>query len=187
MLHDNGWPKKAARNGFAVWRLNRILSVIQDRLMTLSKDGRELPIVWSVMHMYGTMQLAKIVARKRGVDPELAALIAVFHDFFTLLTGSTEDHGKNAEKYIREIINEYNNDLREQLAEITQEEMNRIIYAVRVHSNKKEVVEDPLAELMKDVDSLDSFLHGMTQYSNSSRAKRINNLFKELDLEYQIE
>ncbi|MBD3190313.1 MAG: HD domain-containing protein [Candidatus Heimdallarchaeota archaeon] len=187
MFYDNGWPKKEGRMGLFVWRLNRIVGIIHKKTLELSEDDRELPIVWSVMHMYSTMQLAKIVALKRGINPELAALTAVFHDCFTLLTGSTEDHGKNAEKYIREIIDDYNSDLSGELAKISEEEMNRIIYAVSVHSNKKEIVNDSLAELMKDVDSLDGFLHGMTIYPGSSRAKRINNLFKELDLDYQIE
>jgi uncharacterized protein len=186
MLRDNGWPKIKGRNGLPVWRLNRVLSIIQEKICKINKENRELPIVWSVMHMYTTIQLAKIVAMKRGLDPELAALIAAFHDCYSLFTGSTKDHGINARPFINEIIDEYNQEKRGQLEKIIDEERERIIEAIKVHSNKQETSIDEFAELMKDVDCLDSYLTGMSQRPNLARVKRTNNLFKELNLECEI-
>ncbi len=31
---------------------------------------------WNIMHMYSSAQLAKLLAIKRGIDPELVALTA---------------------------------------------------------------------------------------------------------------
>ncbi|MHA1309079.1 MAG: hypothetical protein ACTSO7_17990, partial [Candidatus Heimdallarchaeota archaeon] len=66
MFKENDWPIQY-RKGLPVWRLNRVLAIIQQRIQKLSEDNRELPITWSVMHMYSTMQLAKLVALKRDL------------------------------------------------------------------------------------------------------------------------
>ncbi|MGC9781395.1 MAG: HD domain-containing protein [Candidatus Heimdallarchaeota archaeon] len=109
--------------------------------------------------MYSTMQLAKLIALKRGLDPELAALTCAFHDIFTLQTGNHTDHGIKAEKIIREIIEEYNKKHQESLPVITEKEISLIIKTVAIHSDITTTTENPYEELLKDVDSIDSFLH----------------------------
>ncbi|MHA1760310.1 MAG: HD domain-containing protein, partial [Candidatus Heimdallarchaeota archaeon] len=173
--------------GLPVWRLNRVLAIIQERIQKLSEDNRELPITWSVMHMYSTMQLAKLVALKRDLDPELAALVCAFHDVYTLLEGKTEDHGEKAEPYIREIISKYNSNHRESLPVITEEEQQQIIIAVKNHSDKNRTDDDPYGKLLKDVDSIDSYLHGMTPGRKSGRIPRGNEVLKEFSIDYLIE
>ena len=79
-------PIEIGRKGLSVWRLNRILSIIHERAKRLTDTNREIPLVWSEMHMYTTMQLAKLVAIQRDLNPELAGLVCAFHDIYTLLT-----------------------------------------------------------------------------------------------------
>lgn len=186
MISDKSWPIKKGRYGLPVWRLNRIITIIQEKVMTLTEEGRELPIVWSVMHMYSTMQMAKLLALKRNIDPELAGLAGIFHDIYTLLTGKTEDHGIHAKSFILEIIDDYNNKRRETLSEITSKEVNDIISAIEVHSDKINQSENPLVELLRDADCLDSYLHGMTQGSKSGRKPRLNSVMKELSIDHNL-
>lgn len=40
----------------------------------LADDGRDLPVRWHIMHMYSSSQLAKLLAMRRGIEPELAAV-----------------------------------------------------------------------------------------------------------------
>jgi hypothetical protein len=53
-----------------------------------------------------------------------------------------------------------------------------------VHSNKLDVSTDPLTELLKDVDSIDSYLHGLTQDEGTGRIERGNKLLKELNINH---
>jgi hypothetical protein len=64
--------------------------------------------------------------------------------------------------------------------------MIRIIEVIKVHSDKKAINPDPLAELLKDVDTLDSYLHGLTQDKSSGRISRGNTVLKELNLIHKI-
>ncbi|NHJ46975.1 MAG: HD domain-containing protein [Asgard group archaeon] len=186
MFHQNEWPKPIARKGLLVWRLNRVLALVFSKAQELTDDDRYLPLVWSYMHMFSTMQIGKLVAIKRGLDPELAALTCLFHDIYSLMTGKQTDHGPKAEVYIHSIIDEYNAEIRKELQPITDEEKQRIISAVKVHSDKTQASSDPLIELLKDVDTLDSYLHGFSQDTESKRIERGNNLLRELNIKHEI-
>lgn len=187
MISSNGWPIEKGRRGLPVWRLNRILSIIHERVKKLTEIKRDIPIVWSEMHMYTTMQLAKLIALQRDLNPELAGLVCAFHDIYTLLTGLHEDHGLLAEKHIVEIIADYNENARDELPPITEGERDCIVAAVKVHSDKQSTEENAYAELLKDVDSLDSYLAGTTPGRRSGRIPRINALFISLNIDYNVE
>ena len=186
-MFENSKSLEEYQNRFPTWRLNIILIIIQKKAEKSVVEKRELPLVWSYMHMFSTMPVAKLLALRRGLDPELASLTCAFHDIHTLLTGSTENHGVNAAKHIREIVLEYNQNSRGKLPEITEEEVDRIINAIAVHSDKKIIANDPLAELLKDVDSLDSYLHGLIQWKESGRIPRGNKVLKEFNIDFLIE
>lgn len=168
-------------NGLPVWRLNQILLILQIRMESIMNDPDRksgVPISWSVLHMHTTTQLAKLLAIKRGCDVELAAMVAAFHDVYSYHTGKWEDHWKKADPYVREIVTEYNEVWGEQLGVITEAEVKQIIKAIKGHSDKEEVVKDPYTELMKDVDCLDSYLHGFEPRNSS--LERVSKVFSEL-------
>jgi uncharacterized protein len=178
---------KEYQDRFPTWRLNQVLAIIQKKLEETQVEERWLPLVWSQMHMFSTLQIAKLLALKRGLDPELAGLTCALHDIHTLLTGSTKDHGLNAAKHIKDIIGEYNLQFTGKLPKITQEEEEKIINAIAVHSDKNSVSDDPLTELLRDVDSIDSYLHGMIQGKTSGRIPRGNKVLKEFGIGFLIE
>ncbi len=186
-MFENSKSLEEYQNRFPTWRLNLILTIIQKKVEKSAIEKRELPLVWSLMHMYSTMQIAKLLALRRGLDPELASLTCAFHDIHTLLTGSTKNHGANAARHIQEIVMEYNQNSRGKLPKITKEEVDRITSAIAIHSDKNTIANDPLAELLKDVDSLDSYLHGMIQGKQSGRIPRGNKVLKEFNIDFLIE
>jgi uncharacterized protein len=168
-------------NGLPVWRLNQILLIIQIRMESIMNDKERetsVPISWSVLHMHTTTQLAKLLAIKRGCNVELAAMIAAFHDVYSLHSGKWEDHWKKAQPYVKEIVVEYNEVWGNQLGLITDAEVKQIIKAIESHSDKERIVKDQYAELLKDVDSLDSYLHGFEP--KDSRLERVSKVFLEL-------
>jgi uncharacterized protein len=163
-----------------VKRINRVLSMLYDGMKDLDDDGRDLPIRWNVMHMYSTSQLAKLVALRRGMDVELAALAAALHDIATVITKMTKDHAVKAEPYVKEMVSLYNTKWRGNLPELTKEEEEQLLKAILVHSDKETYSEDALAELMKDVDCLDHYLHGIP--CEGTHLERCNRVMKELGI-----
>ncbi len=165
----------------SVKRLNRILAILFSEIKELDDIDRDLPLRWSAMHMYTTSQIAKIIAIKRGLNPELAGLIAAMHDIAVVKTKRTKNHAIAAENFINELIDLYNNKSRKNLPEITKEEKELIIEAVIHHSEKNVKTENKYIELIKDVDSFDRYLHGIE--TTDEYLERCNDIYKELFLE----
>lgn len=164
-----------------VKRVNKIISMLFEEMKLLSDDERDLPVVWNVMHMYSSSQLAKIIALSRGIDIELAAIAGGIHDIATIVTKKTDGHAQKSEIYVRELIDKYNNKWREDLPVVTKEEENLLVNAIINHSYKESYSEDKFIELLKDVDSLDRYLHGVkTEGEYLIRCKRV---LKELGIE----
>ena len=46
----------------------------------------------AIAHLYGVSLAATMIAKKRGLDPELAAMAAMLHDLHAYKTGSYDDH-----------------------------------------------------------------------------------------------
>lgn len=165
---------------FPVRRLNRILTMLFYEMKDLQDEGRDFPIRWHVMHMYSSSQLAKIMAIQRGIDPELASIAAALHDIGEVMTKKHEGHEVAAEKYVTEFLRKYNDESRSKLQSITQEEIDRIVKAIVKHREKGEDSNDPFIELLKDVDSLDRYLHGVK--TEGAHLERCNRVMRELKL-----
>ena len=168
----------------AMKRLNRILSYLFNDIKNLSDEDRDLPMRWSAMHMYSTSQLGVLVALKKGLNPELLGIIAALHDIGAVKTKRRENHAKNASKYVYEIIELYNSTLRGNLPVINESEVNIIHEAIINHSDKGIKSEDPYIEAMKDIDSLDRYLHGIeTKGDHLTHLNNMLDLFELRELE----
>lgn len=163
-----------------VRRLNRILGNLYNDMKNLSDEDRDLPIRWNVMHMFSSSQLGVLVALKKGLDPELLGIIAALHDIGAIKTKRRENHAKNASKYIYEIIELYNSTWRGNLPIINESEISIIHEAVINHSDKGIKSEDPYIEAIKDVDSLDRYLHGIE--TKGDHLIHLNNLLNLFEL-----
>ena len=165
-----------------VRRLNRILSMLHARMAKLTDEGRDLPIRWNVMHTFSSAQLAKLLALRRGLDPELAGIAAALHDIAVVETGKRRDHARRAAGPIRDLVRAYNETHRRDLPEITADELAAITRAAVQHSDKAARSDDPLVELLKDVDAADRYLHGIqTEGAYWERAQRV---LRELGLPF---
>lgn len=175
--------EKELKEKINVIRLNRIVSILLYEIKDLSDEDRDLPIRWNIMHMYSSSQLAKLLALKRGIDIELAGIALALHDIGAVMTKKRKNHAEIAEPYVREVIDKYNSRITDggTLTEIKEEEIEHIAKAIINHSNKEEHTDDPLVELVKDVDVLDRYLHGIK--TEGAYLKRCTNVLKELGIE----
>jgi uncharacterized protein len=163
-----------------VKRVNRIVSILFEEMKMFSDEDRDLPVKWSVMHMYSSSQLAKLIALRRGMDAEFAALAAALHDITVIMTGKSEGHAEKAVRYVRDAIEHYNNGPWTKLPKITKDEEDLLIYIITKHSEKTIFSDDPLVELLKDVDSLDRYLHGIK--TDGAYLERCNRVLLELGI-----
>ena len=162
----------------SVKRLNRILAMLLADWKDLSDEGRDFPIRWNIMHMYSTSQLAKLLAIRRGLDPELAGIAAALHDIAVVTTKRNEGHAQLAEKYIDDFIEAYNGKAGAKGAPLTEEDRDQIVRAVAQHSDKVTDSGDPFVELLRDVDSLDRCLHGIKM--EEAHVVRCDKMMREL-------
>jgi uncharacterized protein len=166
--------KNAIQERLPVRRLNRILAMLLLEMKDLTDEGRDLPIRWSLMHMYSSSQLAKLLAIRRGIDPELAGIAAALHDIGVVMTKKHEGHAEAAPPYVYDFLERYNRELGTKLSKVTEEEMEAVVKAVVQHSEKESNSNDPFVELLRDVDSLDAYLHGVEiEGGRLERSKRV--------------
>jgi uncharacterized protein len=171
--------------GFSVRRLNRILSMLLSEMKDLTDEGRDFPIRWNIMHMYSSSQLAKLLAIRRGMDPELAGIAAALHDIGVVMTKKHEGHAEAAAPYVYDFIERYNRESGTKLSKVTQEEMEAIVKAIVQHSEKEIYSDDPFVELLRDVDSLDAYLHGVMV--GGGRLERSQRVMRELGIAFPQE
>ena len=177
-----GNEKKNAIQGIlSVRRLNRILTMLLFEMKDLTDEGRDLPIRWNIMHMYSSSQLAKLLAMNRGIDPELAGIAAALHDIGVVMTQKHEGHAEAAPPYVYDFIVRYNRGAGTKYSKVTQEEIEAIVKAIVQHSEKELNSNDPFVELLRDVDSIDAYLHGVE--IEGGRLERSKRVMEELGIE----
>lgn len=122
----------------------------------IPQERRESSVIWELKHSSGTIQLARILAQKRGVNPELAEVAAALHEIHVIREGTYEEHAKRGALIARERLDES--------GEFSESEMDAICGAIGNHSDKHIYSGIPLVELIKDADSLDCFLYAEDIY-----------------------
>ncbi len=142
-------------------RLNKVLSMLLKEIKCSDFAAAEVSEQWHCMHIFSCSQLIKPEAEKRGLSMELSAIIAALHDYGLLKTGRKADHARRGAALIDEFINSYNRQFGGRRGEITEKERKIIRGAILHHSEKAEDSGEPYTELIKDIDCLDRYLHGV--------------------------
>lgn len=161
-------------------RANRLMLMLFEEWKAHTNEGRPLKIEWNIMHMFSSAQVAKIYALKFELDPELCAMIAVLHDIATVEGKIRENHDSLAGEYVQGAIKRYNDGGKYKLDPITMDETEIIIAAVTVHGKKDVHSDNQYAEMLKDVDSIDAYLHGLN--TEGPREERVAKFLSELGM-----
>jgi len=179
MMDEN---KHTNQERLPVRRLNHILTMLLSDMKDLTDEGRDFPIRWNIMHMYSSAQLAKLLALDRGIEPELAGIAGALHDIGAVMTKKHEGHAEAAEKWVHEFLEKYNSEFGSRLTPVTKEEIDKLVKAIVRHSEKEIYSNDPFVELLKDVDSLDGYLHGIK--TEGKRLERCRRAMRELGINF---
>jgi HD superfamily phosphodiesterase len=127
----------------------------------------------AIIHLYGVSQFCTLLALKRNMDSELAAIAGLLHDIYTFKEGAYVDHAQKGASLAREIL--------EHLSVTTPSENDIICCMIRNHSNKLEK-DTPMDELLKDADVFQHCLYGNLEMVIEKERKRFKQLMMEFNL-----
>ena len=139
----------------------------------LEKMGDYYKYAKAMNHLHGVSFAAVIIAKKRGQNPELAAMAGLLHDVFAYKRGSYEDHAHLGAAYVRKLLEK---------AELTTPEETEIICSAIWHHSDKEVIDSPMDEVLKDADVLHHTLDDPTREVKEHERDRYENLCREFGL-----
>ena len=128
----------------------------------------------AIIHLNGVALAATMIAKKRGFDPEVAAMAGVLHDLHAYKTGSYDEHEHKGSELAREIL--------EKLELTTKEETDMICSAIYHHGDKL-TVDSPFDELLKDADVISHTLNDPTKAIKEKEQARYESLCKEFGME----
>lgn len=113
-------------------------------------DGRNSAIV----HLYGVSLAATMLAKKRGLDPEIAAMAAMLHDLHAYRSGSYDDHAHKGADLAREILTELN---------LTDDAETEQICSAIYHHDDKQAEDGPMDEVLKDADVIHHCMNDLSK------------------------
>ena len=128
----------------------------------------------AIAHLHGVSLAAVIIAKKRGEDPELAAMAGLLHDVYAYNSGSYEDHARKGAVYAREILNDLG---------ITSSSETDIICSAIQHHDSKADIDSPMDEVLKDADVIHHSLGDPTKEVKEKERARYEKLCAEFGLQ----
>ncbi len=127
----------------------------------------------AVAHLYGVSLAATMIAKKRGLDPEIAAMAAMLHDLHAYKTGSYDDHAHKGADLAREILEEL---------KLTDEAETKMICSAIYHHDDKLVTDAPMDEALKDADVIDHCLKDASKEVKEKEQARFAKLCDEFGM-----
>ena len=152
-------------------RLKDLRGYVEGELETMDSPGKRNS---ALVHLYGVSLAATIIAKKRGLDPELASMAAMLHDLHAYKSGSYDDHAHRGAALAREIL---------QTLRLTSPEETEIICSAIYHHDDKHLTDSPMDEVLKDADVIHHSLHDPSKPVKEKERARYVSLCKELGME----
>ena len=125
------------------------------------------------IHLYSVSTLCHQLAILRGLNTELAIIMAMLHDIHTYRTNDSHQHAHKGAIDAGNVLAE--------LSIFTEQEQKLITSAIYHHSTKEEI-NDEYDELLKDADTLQYYLHNPSRPCTQARFNRLKSVFRELGL-----
>ncbi len=151
-------------------RLKDLREIVDAELNKMENADKRIS---AVNHLYGVSLAATMIARKRGLDPELAAMAAMLHDLHAYRTGSYDDHAHKGAELARSILTE--------LGQTDDAETDLICSAIYHHDDKL-VVDSPMDEVLKDADVIHHCMNDLSKAVKDKEKARFTALCEEFGM-----
>lgn len=151
-------------------RLKNLRAFIANELRNMEDmDKRDS----ALLHLNGVSLAATLLAEKRGLDSELAAMADLLHDMAAYRSGSYDDHAHRGADYARDVLRA--------MGETTEDEIDQICSMI-YHHDDKQVIDSPLDEVLKDADVIHHCFNDLSKPVKDKEKARFNALIEELGL-----
>jgi UTP:GlnB (protein PII) uridylyltransferase len=127
----------------------------------------------AIVHLYGVSLAATMIAKKRGLDPELSSMAAMLHDLYAYKSGSYDDHAHKGAELARQILDE--------LGLTTPDETDTICSAIYHHDDKL-VIDSPMDEVLKDADVIHHCMNDLSKQVKDKEKVRFDKLCDEFGM-----
>lgn len=127
----------------------------------------------AIVHLYGVSLAAAMIAKKRGLDPELSSMAAMLHDLHAYQTGSYDDHAHRGAELAGNILREL---------KLTDEAETDIICSAIYHHDDKLVVDSPMDEVLKDADVIHHCMNDLSKPVKEKEQARFDKLCAEFGM-----
>lgn len=127
----------------------------------------------AIVHLYGVSLAAAMLAKKRGLNPELSSMAAMLHDLHAYKTGSYDDHAHKGAELAGNILREL---------KLTDEAETDIICSAIYHHDDKLVVDSPMDEVLKDADVIHHCMNDLSKPVKEKEQARFDKLCAELGM-----
>lgn len=125
------------------------------------------------VHLNGVAAFASMLAKRRGNNPELAAIIGLLHDYYYYKTGIKEFPGPNSAETVRPLLKDLNM--------FTKEELITILKAI-FHREDRSRVHGPYEEIVKDAYLLQLYFQNTSRIFSKQDTNRLRYVFRELTI-----
>lgn len=153
--------------------VNRISMIKQyvDKIIESIASAEEFKNAY--INTYGVAQCCSIIARRRGLNPELAYISGLLHDIYAYYVGSHLCHAQSGADMVRVAIRNMN---------IFSHDEKMIILSAIFHHSNKELIHDEYDEVLKDADLLQHFLNDSSFSAFYFVVPRLNKILEELKI-----
>ncbi len=139
----------------------------------LNKMDDEDKRISAVAHLYGVSLAATMIAKKRGLDPEIASMAGMLHDLYAYKSGSYDDHAHKGAELARKILGKL---------ESTDEAETEMICSAIYHHDDKLVTDSPMDEVLKDADVIHHCMNDLSKAIKEKEQARYDKLCEEFGL-----
>ena len=127
----------------------------------------------AIVHLYGVSLAATMIAKKRGLDPEIASMAAMLHDLHAYKTGSYDDHAHKGAELASEILGEL---------KLTDEAETEMICSAIYHHDDKLIAAGPMDEVLKDADVSHHCMKDLSKAIKEKEQSRFDKLCTEFGM-----
>jgi predicted hydrolase (HD superfamily) len=127
----------------------------------------------AIVHLYGVSLAATMIAKKRGLDTELASMAAMLHDLYAYKSGSYDDHAHKGAELARQILGKLG---------LTDDSETEIICSAIYHHDDKLVVDSPMDEVLKDADVIHHCMNDLSKDVKEKEKARFGKLCEEFGM-----
>lgn len=151
-------------------RLKELRKYVDDELNKIEDVSKRNS---AIVHLYGVSLATTMLAKKRGLEPELASMAAMLHDLYAYQTGFYDNHAHKGAELAGNILREL---------KLTDEIETDIICSAIYHHDDKLVVDSPMDEVLKDADVIHHCMNDLSKPVKEKEQARFNKLCAEFGM-----